>query len=175
MVHNRFNKFIVFLTILLLFLNLCSCKTIEVDVHMFSSIEECQNIKSLKSNNVEIYDFPTGDKYLKKLKFEEWFGCKYNSDDLTFELFAYVFSSNEHAMNYFQNVTGKVNDPNPTFLSSAGMSSYSRIVVSENKAYVVYCKKNAKENVIKFINSWFSVDITNDIGKGKNTGDSSVS
>lgn len=163
--YNKVSKFTTISIILLLLLSLCSCKTNEIDVHIFSDMEECQEIKGLESDNIdlEIYDSPVEDKYLKKLEFQEFFGCKYSSDDLTFELFAYVFSNIENAMEYFENGTGVSSDLNPNFISSAGISSYSRIVVSENKAYVVYCKKADKENVINFLNSCFSVDIIDDL------------
>lgn len=173
MFRNVFNKFIIFLIFLLL-LNLCSCKTSEIDVHIFSSIEECQGLKD-DDSEVKIYEDTNDDKNLKNLEFQEFFGCKYSSDDLSFELFAYVFSNPETAMRYFVNKTGRTNNTNPTFLSSGGMSYYSRIVVSENKAYVVYCKNSDSEEVIKFINSRFSVDITDDIGKTAKTAGGSIS
>lgn len=173
MFRSLVNKLVLFLIILLL-LNLCSCKTFEIDVHIFSSIEECQGLKA-DNAEVKIYEDTNDDKNLKNLEFQEFFGCKYSSDDLSFELFAYVFSNPETAMRYFANKTGRTNNTNPTFLSSGGMSYYSRIVVSENKAYVVYCKNSDGEEVIKFINSCFSVDITNDIDKANQSGDGSLS
>ena len=39
-----------------------------------------ENLKS-KEAEVEIYDSPKADKNLKKLEYQEFFGCKYKSDD----------------------------------------------------------------------------------------------
>ena len=135
----------------------------EIDIHIFSDINECQNITNLKSDNadVEIYDFPKKDKNIKKLKYQEFFGCKYTSDDFSFELFAYEFSSVDMAMSYFINFTGKENDPNPTFCDSSGMFWFERIVVKENKAYAVRCKKEYKDKMIELINSCFKEEIRN--------------
>ena len=161
MLHNKAKLTVSFLLIFLLLFSLCSCRTFEIDVNIFSNIEECKDIENLKSDNadVEIYDSTMEDKYLKNLKFQGSFGCKYTSDDLTFELFAYEFSSVDMAMSYFKNSTGKGNDPNPTFSDSSGAFLFERIVIKENKAYAVRCKKDEKEKLIDFLNSWFSVDV----------------
>ena len=138
-----------------------SCKDIEPDLHIFSNMEDCKNIENLKSEDakVKIYDSPKVDKDLKKLVYQDFFGCEYKSDDFSFELFAYVFENDDIAMDYFENVTGKVNDPNPTFLNSAGMFTYERIVINYNKAYRLTCKNTNKEKVIEFINICFSTEV----------------
>ncbi len=164
MSHNKANRIICFSLIFILLLSLCSCRNFEIDVHIFSDIEECKNITNLKPDNdvVEIYDSPKGDKYINKLEFQDFFGCKYISDDFSFELFAYEFYSSDIAMSYFQNATGKKNDPNPTFSTVSGIGFYRRIVVSDSMAYTVYCKNSDSEKVVDFLNSWFCVDITGD-------------
>ena len=158
---NKRNKHIVICITLFFLFSLCSCKNFELDVHIFSNIQECQSIEKVqdKSAVVTRYDSPIRDEYLKDLQFEDFYGCKYDSNDLKFELFAYAFPSNDVAMSYFENVTGKTNDPNPTFSSSSGMVSYIRVVVNENMAYTVNCKKEYEEKVIEFLNGCFSVDI----------------
>ena len=150
MLHSKTNGVIKLLLIFLLLFSLCSCKTIEIDVHMFSNIKECQVIESLNDNaNVKIIASPDEDKYFKDLQFQNFFGCEYTSDDLTFELFAYEFSNADMAMSYFENSTGKGEDPNSTFCDSTGMLWFKRIVVKENKAYAVRCKKEYKEKMDK--------------------------
>ena len=163
MLTNNIKKYIIFLIMIFSLLNLCSCKTHEVDVHIFSNIDECKSIKNLKSDDakITIYDSPKKDNSLKKLEYEEWFGCKYNSENFSFELFAYEFASSEIAMEYFENDTGKDSDPNPTFTDSTGTFHYERIAVSENKAYTIYCKSKDKEKVIEFLNNLFSEEIVN--------------
>ena len=141
---------------------LSACVEIELDLHMFSDIEECQKISSLKSEtaDIQIYDSPEKDKELKELQYSEYFGCNYKSDEMSFEIFAYEFDSNDVAMDYFKNLTGKGTDTNPTFLDSSGMNSFCRIIVDGDKAYSVYCTNSERDKVIDYINNCFSEDIT---------------
>lgn len=166
-----------------LLLSFCSCEISDPQINMFANIGECQNIELLKSQDakVEIYDLPERDRALKDLEYEEFFACKYTSKDFKFEIFAYVFSNEEDAMQYFENETGKTDDPNPTYSISSGMNSYSRIIISGNKAYTVNCKKSKSEQVVAFINSCFSkrIIVTHDgdypaLIEAGNTGDGSI-
>ena len=148
---------------LLWLLNLCSCKTVaEIDVDIFANIQECQTIENLITSNadVQIYESSIQDEYLNGLEYQEFYGCKYISNDFSFELFAYEFLSDDIAMTYFANVTGKVNDPNPTFSTNSGIKIYRQIAVDGNKAYTVYCEKRDKNSVVDFLNRCFSVDVT---------------
>lgn len=154
-------RILAFCMVLLLTLSLCACGPLEIDVHIFSDMDECLSIESMKADEaeVDIFDPTKKDWNLRGLEVEESFGCKYVSDDLTFTLYAYVFADSDLAMEYFENETGKDRDPNPTFSSSSGMGSYRRIAVSENKAYLVRCSKSDSEDVIEFLNSRFSEEI----------------
>ena len=124
---------------------------------MFSDIGECHAIENLNHNNadIKIYASTDQDRYIKDLQFQHYFGCRYTSDELSFELFAYEFSNDDTAMLYFKNLTGKDIDPNPTFCDSSGMYWFKRIVVKENKAYAIHCKKEHKDKTIELINSCF--------------------
>lgn len=144
---------------------LCACNAPEVQICMFSNIAECNNIDFVKAPEAEItiYDTPAKDENLKKLEYDAFFGCLYSSNDVSFELFAYEFYSTEAAVTYFENTTGKVGTVPISYSSSTGMISYRRIVTNENMAYTVRCKPEDKEMVLGFINSWFSVDITDEV------------
>ena len=161
MKYNRIIKCIILCLIQLLLLNLCACRNHEINFRIFANIEECQKINSFKSEyaDVEIYDSPARDKHLNNLEFLEWFGCKYTSEDCTFEIFAYEFLDSGIAMAYFKNVTGKEHNPNPTFSQSTGLRFYESIVVSGNRAYSIYGNKYDKANIIEFLNNWFSETI----------------
>lgn len=174
MLHKGIYRLIASCIAVLLIFGLCSCQFTEAEFHIFASIEECESISTENSVDTEVTIFKSieEDPYLKELEFLAWFGCEYSSEKLSFELFAYEFLSNDIAMDYFENVTGKDNDPNPTFLDSSGNKYFSRIVVSENKAYIVTCEKTQKDALIAFLNSHFSVIV--DIGANNSTGDSSV-
>ncbi len=160
---NKTCVFLIFLVAISCVLGLCSCKNIQVDVHMFTNMQECQNILNFKSDtaDIKIYDSSTEDDHIKDLKYEEFFGCKYICEELSFEIFAYSFSNSELAMDYFKNVTGKKNDPNPTFSDNSGGKFFNRVVVSDNKVYNVRCGKKCKESVIDFLNGVFSIELFN--------------
>lgn len=154
-------KSIIFLLTALIIpiLSLCSCHRFEtLNVRIFTDIKECRSINS-DNAEVTIFENPEKDKYLQKLEYQDYFGCEYVSDDFSFELFAYEFSSNDVAMNYYSNATGKQTDPNPTFSDSTGMSLFKRIVLKDNKVFFLMCRKSDKEKVLEFINSHFSEDI----------------
>lgn len=158
----KFKKLLICVLVPIFLLSGCeNSNKSSYDLHIFSKIEECQNIQNSKFHNIDIkiYDSPEEDENLKELKYREFFACKYTLDDLTFELFAYVFEENNIAINYFKNVTGKENNLNPTFSDNSGMFSYRRIVISDNKAYLVSCRKKDKENVLKLINSSFTEQV----------------
>lgn len=137
---------------------LTSCKSDETVVHIFSNIEECESILELKSEdaNVKVYDSPVKDKYLKKLEFEYFFGCRYSSQSFSFEIFVYEFPDSATAMKYFKNINGKGKDPNPTFSDSTGMTKFDRTVIKDNKAFRLNSSKKDKKKVIEFINSCFT-------------------
>ena len=161
MPSEKMKKLLIFAVIFILVLGLYSCGSFEVDVHIFSDIEECQGIQSLKSEDAKviIFDSPEEDKYLNDLQYQKFFACEYTSDDLNFKLFAYEFANAEKAMEYFKSATGKENDPNPTFSNSSGMGWYERIVVNKNNAYSVCCKTVHKDKMSEFLNSCFTIEI----------------
>ena len=155
MVNNKINRILIGIVIIFVF-TLCSCNG-KPDIQIFSNIQQCKSAEILKSDNakITIYDFPTSDKHLKEIKYQDFFACNYVCESFSFELCAYEFFSAETAMQYFENATSKKNDPNPTFLDSTGMNNFTRIVVKGNKAYNVSCKKDDEEKVIEFLNNWF--------------------
>ena len=156
-------KICAFILIFSLVFAFCSCgKALKIDVHMFSDIEECNNIVSSKENEAQInYLSAEEDKNSKDLKYEEFFGCEYISEQINFKIFAYVFESDDIAMQYFYNETGIKTELNPTFHSSSGMFWFERIVVKDSKAYLVRCKKEYEEKVIEFLNNQFSIELFN--------------
>ena len=148
--------------ILLIPILLCSCVMHEPDVYIFCNIEECNNIESHKSENavLDVYHSPDEDKYSYGLSYNAFYGCNYVSDDYSFEIFAYTFSSMDEANKYFKNATGKDNPLVSNFLSTVGsFDDYRRVVVSANNAYLVRTKASDAEAVCNFLNSAFTQEI----------------
>ena len=160
MIRNMFKNSIPIILMLVL-LNLYGCTSEELEIKIYSDIEECKNIVTFDADQAEIhiYDTPVKDKNLKDLEYRKFFGCEYIAEDCNFEIFAYEFDSSDVAMAYFKNETGKGNDPNPTFTDSSGIFSYRRIVVNNNMAYIVTCRNIHKDKVIDYINKCFSVNV----------------
>lgn len=155
-----FKSFTIIVLVAGLLLSCCSCSApSDIHINIFSNISECQEIATAPNATVEVYNSPSQDKNLKGIKYETFFGCNYLSDDFAFELFAYEFSNSTGAMDYFENITGKSNDPPTTFSESSGMTTSRRVVVDENRAYIVLCKNKHKDAVFEFINSCFSVNV----------------
>ena len=149
------------LVLLLILLSLCSCLDTNIEVYIFDDITECQNIITNKSDDVdiEVYETPNSDKYLKDLEYEDFFACKYVCDDFEFEIFAYEFVDSDTNKQYFENVTDRTSERYSDFLSWGGISNYSSVVINGNNAYIIHSSTSNKNKVTKFIATVFSVKL----------------
>ena len=137
-------------------------------LYIFSDIDECENIETYGSEHAEItrYDSPTKDKYWDGLKYTAFYGANYTSAEFDFKIFAYEFQTSEHAMKYFENITGKKiigqnvsgNDDHPetTFSTSAGATTYRRVVIDARNAYLITSSKKDAKDVEQFLSKVFS-------------------
>ncbi len=128
------------------------------DYYIFQNIEECEGlIPDYQSDIiVERYDTPSRDKDIKKLTYSDFFGMKFKSDELEYEIFAYEFDNPEFALEYFNNCTGQKRTlnqgVNKTYSGSLGMfGQYDLVLVFENRAY----KLNSPKNYANEINDLF--------------------
>ena len=149
----------VFIFIFIFLFILCSCRTQVWDFYIFNEISELKEIENSVETEITVYNEVSKDKYLKDLKYNDYFGCKYTSNQLEFEIFAYEFVDKSTADNYYKKVTGKTNEHKTVFSDVAGMNNFRRIVVHENKAYSVYCSANKSEEVLSFIKTYLPVKL----------------
>ena len=140
-----------------------SCFPGKPNIYIFNDISECENISFLKYENSILYRYenPSSDTYLRKLSYVEYFAARYESDELEFEIFAYVFENSETAMQYFENVTGKNDNLSVNFSISSGVGllgvSSSEIVVIDGKcAYTVFTPRNQLEETKRALGEIFS-------------------
>ena len=131
------------------------------ELFIFQDIAECERLipDDQSKFNMERYDSPTRDKKLKDLQYNEFFGMKFQSDTLKYEIFAYEFIDAESALKYFNNVTGKnmkMPDENKNFTSSQGMSSCELIVTYQNRAYCIFSSAQYAEDLDQLLASTFS-------------------
>jgi len=75
------------------------------------------------------------------------------------EIFAYEFENWQNANEYFENVTGRHNENRMTFSDVSGMSEFRRVVLYDNKSYLVCSGVKDREKVIEILNSIFSIDL----------------
>ena len=128
--------------------------------YMFEDISECEKLCTLgyKGEKITKYEKPDKDKNIKNLKYKEFFGLKYESEEVEFEIFAYVFETPEGARQYFKNETG--NDKLAiNFSGSSGLTGpYRHIVLVNEKVYYITTPKKYVNETEKILSEVFSVD-----------------
>ena len=83
----------------------------------------------------------------------------YESEEMSFELFAYEFADTESAKAYFKNETGISRVLNTHFLSSNNARNYKLIVIDGCNAYYIHGKTTDKEEIESFLSCVFSKQI----------------
>lgn len=141
------------------------------EYYIFQNIIECENL--IPSNqidvNIELYDSPNSDKYIKDLQYEKFFGMNYKSNDVKYEIYAYEFEDKNSALEYYINVTGKTgykkelpldeDDENKLFGASKGMHVYRMIVVCQNKAYIIISPPQYENKISELLKNTFSENL----------------
>lgn len=148
--------------VLILTVILCACAHFDNDYYIFSNISECNNFEINKDEDAKItyYTTPEKDSNLKDLEYDSFFGAKYLSLDIEFEIFAYEFKDSNSAKKYFNNVTGKNSEELDTnFSASMGMTSYRLVIIDFKKAYIVQGPSSNAEAIQDFLKENFTVKI----------------
>ena len=139
-----------------------------VEYYIFQDIEECENLIPTEQTdaNVKRYDTPSRDKHLKSLPYDEFFGIKFKSNKLEYEIFAYEFQDMDSALNYYINVTGQKSyeknlplneqEENKLFLASRGLTQYEVIVLFNNKAYKLTAPAKYDDEISDLLKNTFS-------------------
>ena len=142
---------------------LCGCMA-TIDIHIFEDIQQCEGIlENTEGATVEVLEDPSTDRRLKKLTYTAFWGCKYKSSTMSFTLYAYEFEDTAAANNYFAYVTGKTNEREWTYSTSAGMNQYRHIVIDGTKAYCLYTLTSDKDDVLALINSVFTKELYSNV------------
>jgi len=114
---------------------------------MFQNLDECKQLKTYEQNTIEIVEYlaPSADESYNGLEYESFWGMKYRSENLDFEMFAYEFTCKDNALKYYTNVTGSdkyveklpAEDSDKNILGSNfyGENNYQIVVMEGNKAY----------------------------------------
>ncbi len=158
MQNNRYRRILLlFLCFLMLFI--CSCGKAPADVRIYNDIKECYAIEDQQYESIVIYSSPSEDKNIKGLTYEAFYGCEIKNSDFAFEFFAYQFYDSTSAQAYFSAVTGKHSDLTTNYSDVTGIATYRRIVIDQEKAYILYCDNTYANAAVAFLNSFFSKEL----------------
>ena len=117
------------------------------EYYIFEDIEACESLISAEKTSAafERYETPKNDKKVKDLHYLEFFGGKYKSDELKYEIFAYEFEDSDSALRYYVNETRNTvylkklpldkEDENYLLSATSGSFRFDMIVVSGSRAY----------------------------------------
>ena len=138
---------------------------------IFQDLEECKLLKQYEQTPAEIYEYttPNADGNYKGLEYKSFWGMKYRSSFLEYEIFAYEFTSKDNALKYYVEVTGNdrhleklpVEDSDKNHLGekSFGKDKYQIVVVKGNYAYTLSSSNSFINEIEKMISEVFSVKI----------------
>ena len=131
------------------------------DYYIFESIEECEKIETLNFTEQKItkYENPDKDKKLKSLQYEAFYGAKYESKEVNFEIFAYEFATEEDAEAYYKKAAGEKTADKSAYSASGGMFIADFEVKYYNKVYRVKTTSNDLFEIKDALGTIFSIQV----------------
>lgn len=121
------------------------------DIYMFSDIYEFENMEQsfLEYGDVEIID-NVEDDLLQSLQYEKSYNGRYVCSNFEFEVFAYVFSSNDMAQEYYANC-GEVPQANTCRLYWNSLGNVRIIVLNNNEIYSIYYNEECEKEITNLL------------------------
>ena len=159
---KKFSKCLLLYIIFgILLTSVISCGPGSMEFYIFDDIDECKKIQQLEFENGKVneYTSPSNDEYSKGLLYNDFFAAKYESKEVEFEIYAYLFDSEETSKSYFKNATGKDDDMETNFLVSGGIGLYEITVIDCEKAYTVFTSRSQLETVKKMLGEIFTIKL----------------
>jgi hypothetical protein len=141
MKRNAFKLMLTAIVFALILTNMAACLP-SVDIpqyYIFANISECKGLEELNFNNSELTVFASSDEdeLLRSLPYQKFYGARYVSDELNFEIFAYEFDSPAVAKAYFNRAIGENYDADVNYIAAGGAIKYELSVLYYEKAYHV--------------------------------------
>ena len=150
-------------------ISLTACTTTESNYRIFENISECEKIEANMAEDATItkYRTPEADQNLKDLSYNAFFAAQYESSDMSFTIFAYEFSNNEAAKQYFKNSTGKTSKTDVNFSCATGLfSSEERgVFIDGNNAYTVLSVPKHSNDIYDYLAQCFSLNLDEEYAK----------
>lgn len=146
------------LAILLISANTVACFPKMPDPYIFDDISECKRIEDLSFTNhkVSVATTTQGDKHLNSLSYQEFYNAQYSSDELNFEIFAYVFDTPLAAQEYFNSVSGNNCYMDINFYLICGATKCEYTVLRYEKAYHINGYTAEHELLLETLSQIFS-------------------
>lgn len=141
-----------------------------ISSYIFQNFEECKQLmtyEQIPSTIVEYEDAKTDEK-LWNLKYKTFWGMRYQSSELEYEIFAYEFADKDDTLKYFNNASGSLfqdplpiaeNDPNMNVKKIVGEDTYQVIVTAGTKAYRLICSRLLMDQIEEMLSIVFSVKV----------------
>lgn len=138
---------------------------------IFQNLDECKQLKSYEQADAEIVEYldPNLDESYKGLEYRSFWGMKYQSANLEYEIYAYEFTSKDNALKYYIDVTDDdkyaerlpVEDSDRNALGSKtdGEDLYQITVIEGNKAYRLLSSNLQIDAIDEMLSKVFSVKI----------------
>lgn len=133
-------------------------------MYIFEDLNECKQLMSHEQALLEINEYhnPSVDENYSGLEYDAFWGMKYRSENIEYEIFAYEFADNDGALQYYTNVTGRTADSGKTRLGSKtyGWNGECRVVVVDgNKAYTLVSSASLIHKIEEMLSAVFSVQV----------------
>ena len=127
--------------------------------YMFQNLEECKQLKSYEQIPAQIVEYldPTIDKNYNDLNYKFFWGMKYQSENLEYEIFAYEFTSKDYALKYYVNVTEDDTSDYITWIEIFSDNQYEFVVIENDKVYVIKSSSLYIDSINKMLSDTFSV------------------
>lgn len=144
------------------------CHPLTHEFYIFQNIEECESLIPADHSTAEVvqYHSPDSDESLQEIPFNDFWGMKFQSDTVEYEIFAYEFADSDAALRYYVNVTGQNSyekklplnneDENKLLNASKGMFYYEIVAVYRNKAYRLIAPKQYEKEINQLLADTFS-------------------
>ena len=144
---------------------------IPVYMYIFKNFDECKNLMSYEQIPSEIVEYVDAkiDTSHNGIEYKTFWGMKYQSENIEYEIFAYEFSGKDDALKYYINVTENddlaemipLDDSDKNILGSKiiGEEKYHIIVIAGNKAYKLISSNLLIDKIDEMLSTVFSVKI----------------
>lgn len=139
---------------------------------IFQDISECESLIPADQSDLMIEKYGTSvkDNNSRGLSYDCFWGMKFESDELKYEIFAYEFLDSDSALKYYVNVTGQKNhekklplsddSENKLLSSTKGISEYRIVAVYQNRAYLLIAPKQYEEEINALLANTFSYKLS---------------